>query len=172
MQKIVGSILIITASTGIGLLKGMDLQKYLGDLQCLRELFLMLRSEIKYTKAPLGEAFTHIGKRLGGEYGRWLLMLARKLEEKQGKTFWEIWNHSVEDALLHTKLKKNDLEQLKSLGRNMGYLDEEMQLGTIHLYLEQLNLEIQRTRESLESKKRLCNCLGVMGGIFLVVILI
>lgn len=172
MQKIVGSILIVAASTGIGFLKGMDMQKYLKELQELKQLFLMLRSEIKYTKAPLGEAFFHIGKRLEGSFGKWLLMVARQLEEKSGNTFSVLWNQSVESVLVETKLKKTDTERLKSLGMNMGYLDAEMQLGTIDLYLEQLEVEIRRTREALETKKRLCNCLGVMGGIFLVIVFI
>lgn len=172
MQKIIGSILIIASSTGIGILKGMDMQKYLKELQVLKQLLLMLRSEIKYTKSPLGEAFFHIGKRMEDVFGKWFLLLARELEEKSGRTFADLWNRSIDDALVETKLKEQDLIQLKSLGRNMGYLDEEMQLGTIDLYLEQLNLEIQRTREELETKKKLCNCLGVMGGIFLVIIFV
>lgn len=57
MQKIIGCVLIIAASTGMGYLKGLDLQRYLTEMQELRQLFCMLKSEIKYTKAPLGEAF-------------------------------------------------------------------------------------------------------------------
>lgn len=40
------------------------------------------------------------------------------------------------------------------------------------LYVERLELEIEKVRESLSAKKRIGNCLGVMGGIFLIVILI
>lgn len=172
MQKIIGSILIVAASSGIGILKGMELQGHLKDLQCLKRMILMLRSEIKYTKAPLGEAFFRIGRRIKGSFGTWLLALAEQLEKKEGGTFGQLWEQSVEGGLSETKLKKTDLGQLKAFGMNMGYLDEEMQLGTIDLYLEQLNEEIKRTRESLGTKKRLCSCLGVMGGIFLVIVFI
>lgn len=170
MQKIVGSVLIIVASTGIGLLRGLDLQAHLRELQCLKQLLLMLCSEIKYTKAPLGEAFFNIGRRIKGKYGAWLISLARQLEEKSGRTFLELWKRSVDESLVGTKLRETDLNRLKEFGMNMGYLDEEMQLATIHFYLEQLELEIQRAREELGVKRRLCNCLGVMGGIFLVVV--
>lgn len=172
MQKIIGSILILIASTGIGVLKGMDLKKHLKELQSLKQIFLMLRSEIKCTKTPLGEAFSHIGRRMEGIYGRWLLSVARQAEEKSEKSFWELWNRSVEESFTETKLKKAEVEQLKAFGRNIGCLDEELQIGMIELYLEQLDMEIQQSRESLEIKKRLYHCLGVMGGIFLVIIFI
>lgn len=170
MQKIVGSLLIILASTGIGFLKGREFQCYLRELLELKRIFMMLKSEICYTKAPLGEAFFHIGKRTEGVFGTWLLRLGRELEEKTGKTFGDVWTQTAEESLTESRLKKSDMEQLLSLGMHMGYLGQEMQLGTIDLYLEQLEVEIQRARENMDTKKRLCNCLGVMGGIFLVVL--
>ena len=75
-------------------------------------------------------------------------------------------------CLIKSQLKSKDREELKAIGMQMGYLDEQMQLGTIDLYLEQLSFVIEKAREELVMKKRLCNCLGVMGGIFLVIILI
>ena len=69
-------------------------------------------------------------------------------------------------------LKQGDIEKLKAAGENMGYLDEEMQIGTIDLYMEQLEREIQRLQKEFTAEKRLCHCLGVLGGIFLAVILI
>lgn len=172
MQKLMGCILIIAAGSGFGFLKGMDLQRYLSEIQQLRQMFLMLKSEIKYTKAPLGEAFANIGRRIPGNYGRWMTELSKRLEEKSGTTFQMLWNRTIDEYVSGMSLKKEDVEKLKAMGMNMGYLDEEMQLGTIDLYLEQLNVEIQRTRESLVTKKRLCNSLGVMGGIFLAIVLI
>ncbi len=172
MQRIVGAILIVLASGGIGVVKGMELQKYLRELEQLRQFFWMLRREIQYTKAPFSEAFFHIGKRMEGTHGEWLLYLAGQLEEKAGITFFQLWKESIDRCLIKSQLKRKDKEELKEIGRQMGALDEKMQLGTIDLYLEQLAFVIQKTREELVAKKRLCNCLGVMGGIFLVIILI
>lgn len=172
MQKIIGCILIITACTGIGYLKGVDLQKHLTEIQTLRQLFFMMKSEIKYTKAPLGEAFWHIGRRLDGAYAKWMMELSKRLEQKSGSRFADLWNDSIVEYLNDTYLSREDLQKLKSLGGHMGYLDEEMQIGTINLFLEQLETEIEKIRENIAAKRKLCNCLGVMGGIFLAVVLI
>ena len=66
MQRIMGAILIIFASGGIGVTKGIELQKYLRELEQLKQLFWMLKREIQYTKAPFSEAFSHIGRRMEG----------------------------------------------------------------------------------------------------------
>ncbi len=171
MQRMIGAILIVFASGGIGVAKGMELQKYLWELEQLRQFFWMLKSEIQYTKAPLSEAFSHIGRRMDGVQGEWLLHLAKLLEEKAGVTFFQLWRETIDCCLAKSELKRKDKEELKAIGKQMGYLDEKMQIGTIDLYLERLTFAIQKTREELITKKKLCNCLGVMGGIFLVIIL-
>ena len=172
MQKIVGAVLILMASGGIGVAKGLDIQNYLKELEQLKQVFWILRREIQYTKTPFPEAFSRIGRRAGGVLGEWMLFLAEQLEERAGVTFFQLWTASIDHCFKKSKLKQKDREMLKEMGMQMGYLDEKMQLGTIDLYLEQLDFVIQKTRAETATKKRLCNCLGVMGGIFLVIILI
>lgn len=172
MQRVVGMILILVASGGIGVAKGMDIQKYLKELEQLKQIFWMLRREIQYTKTPFPEAFANIGRRAGEPFGEWLILLSKKLEERAGMTFFQLWTDSIDSCLKKTKLKQDDKELLNEMGMQMGYLDEKMQLGTIDFYLEQLDFVIRKTRAEAATKKRLYNCLGVMGGIFLVIILL
>ena len=108
MQKIIGAILIILASGGIGVTKGLELQKYLRELELLKQLFWMLKREIQYTKAPFSEAFSHIGRRMEGAQGEWLLYLAKQIEEKAGATFFELWTESIDRCLIKSQLKNKD----------------------------------------------------------------
>lgn len=172
MQKFIGCILIVLAGSGMGYFKGVALQQHISEMEEIRQLFLMLRSEIKYTKTPLGEAFYHIGRRMDGVYGTWLKELSGKLEEKSGAVFREVWSGTIEECLKNTALWPKDLRALKAIGVHMGYMDEEMQIGTIDLFVEQLNVEIQNMRQNIAIQRRLCNCLGVLGGVFLAVVLI
>jgi len=83
-----------------------------------------------------------------------------------------LWQHALERYFSDTHLDKRNLELLKNMGTNMGYLDREMQVGAIDLYLEQLKLNIRKMQEELPEKRRILNCLGVMGGIFVAVVLV
>ena len=132
----------------------------------------MLKSEIRYTKSPLPEAFGRIARRIGTPYDIWLMQLSRMLARKDQGNFASVWKRSVERYITESRLKKEDFEELKAFGRYMGYQDEEMQIWSIDLYLTRLDEKIAAERETLAQKKRLCHCLGVMSGMFLTVILL
>lgn len=172
MLRLFGCVLIITATTAIGYEAGLEQQLYLDNLQVIRQILYMLKSEIRYTKAPLSEAFFQIGKKIEPPYNVWLLELAKKLEARSGTAFLKLWTSAIDTHLKETKLKREDIRELKSFGRYLGYLDEEMQLGNIEIYRERLEHKIIKLREGIMTKRKLCNCLGAMGGIFLVIILI
>ena len=58
------------------------------------------------------------------------------------------------------------------MGAFLGYLDKDMQLGTLDLYLQELAGEIKAAQESIPGKQKVCRSLGIMGGLFLVLLLI
>ena len=66
---------------------------------------------------------------------------------------------------------KEDKEKLLSLGGQLGYLDTQMQERTLLLYLEQLELSISGLRGEIREKCRLSTALGVMGSLFLVIVM-
>ena len=69
-------------------------------------------------------------------------------------------------------LEKEDREKLLSLGGQLGYLDTQMQERTLLLYLEQLELSVSRLRGEIREKCRLSTVLGVMGSLFLVIVML
>lgn len=172
MLKLIGVLLILLSGAGMGFKKGAELSKELAELQELRRIFLMLRSEIEYTKAPLGEAFYQISRRTSGIYQEWLLSLTEQLKEKNGQSFREVWEIMIRKKLTTLHLSTIEQEQLKNMGSNLGFYDREMETGAIDLYLEQLKIQIENMQEEIPEKKRIFRCLGIMGGLFAAVILI
>lgn len=58
------------------------------------------------------------------------------------------------------------------MGAFLGYLDKDMQLRTVDLYLQELDREIEDAGESTPGRQKLSKSLGIMGGLFLVLLLI
>ena len=172
MQKIIGSIFIIVAGTGLGFYRGKEMQERLSEMQEVKRVFLLLKSHIRYTRAPFASAFKCIAQRSNGICRDWLLFLAKELEEGGQAVLQTLWSHSIDTFLGHARLKETDTELIKGLGANMGHLDAETQLGAIELFLEQWEELLRRTSGELSQKRRLSRCLGVMGGIFLVILLV
>lgn len=170
--KILGSILIIAATSGIGYWYSREFQKHLNELQYIRQMFIMIYGEIQYTQEAFGEVFTHLGRQLKEPYSCWFQSMAAEIHARRRTSFTELWCEAVDIHLSENHLKKEDLCELKDLGSQMGYLDTDTQLGVIKLYTGKLEVRIETARAGLAAKKRLCNCLGIMSGIFIAIILV
>lgn len=172
MQRFIGSILIIAATTGAGLTFSVELQRYLEKLLYIRHIVYMLKGEMEYSRLPLGEVFGRVAVRVKEPYRTWLRAMERQIEQREEDGFAKIWNRSIDRYLNELHLKSVHSIQLKELGTFLGQLDGDTSSKTMQLYLNRLELEIEKVKEGMAAKKRISNCLGVMGGIFLVVILI
>ena len=75
-------------------------------------------------------------------------------------------------ALGNFFLEKEDKDKLVSLGGQLGYLDAQMQERTLLLYLEQLEYSISGLRSEIREKCRMSTALGVMGSLFLVIVMV
>lgn len=170
--KIIGVILILASSAGIGFHLSDDFVKRVEECKTLKKIILMLRGEIKYNNATMAEAFETIGSRVDNPYHDFFMEAAIELNNLSGQTFLEIWKQTIDKKLKETKLNKKDMERFRNLGENLGYLDKEMQLSTIDLYLEHLELEIEEGNRSMNSNSRLYKCLGIMGGVLVTLIIV
>ena len=133
-----------------------------------------LKGEIVYSHAPLEEAFERIGRREKGIPGELFIQTAERIGSRTGENFAKIWEKTIEEMEKSGNplfLEKEDKEKLLSLGGQLGYLDTQMQERTLLLYLEQLELSISRLRGEIREKCRLSTALGVMGSLFLVIVM-
>ena len=165
MQKIIGSIIVLLASTAMGFEKSHGLEVHVRELETLKCIFVLLKKEMQYTKAVIPELFEKISKKMDRNYKEWLSELARDLRAYKKGTFEEIWKDSVDKWFCESRLTKEEIEELSQIGKSLGYIE------TLDLYLEQLEISIQRTREESKNKKKLYQTMGILGGIFLVIVL-
>ncbi len=171
MQRLIGGLMVITATTGAGILYGMELQEYLEKLLYIRHVVYMIQGEMEYSGAPVAEVFGRVAGKVKEPYRRWLRAMEKQVEGREEEGLLKIWMRAVDRYLGGLKLKPAHSIQLKELGCYLGQLDLASESRNIQLYLERLELEIEQVRENMAAKKRIGNCLGIMGGIFLVVVL-
>ncbi len=171
MQRFVGAVMVILATTGAGFLYGAELQNYLEKLLYIRRIIYMLKGELEYANAPVGEIFGRVARKVKEPYRRWLLAMEQQVEKREETDFVKIWTRSVDRYLEGLNLKTAHADQLKELGYYIGQSDNASESRNLQLYLERLDQEIEKVRAGMASRKRIGNCLGVMSGIFLVVVL-
>jgi stage III sporulation protein AB len=170
--KIIGCILVIASSTGIGFFFSSEMKNRIEDLKELRKLIGLLKGDIRYANTPLPEAISVLARRYKGSFDSFFQYASTKLQELSGQTFTQIWRAAVEQELVNTSLSKKDKAQLISFGENLGYLDKDMQMNTFELYLTQLEDELRELSKTVKERAYLYNSLGIMAGVFISIIMI
>jgi stage III sporulation protein AB len=170
--KIIGCILVIVSSAGTGFFFSNEMKCRIEDMKELRKLMVLLRGDIRYANSPLPEAINSIARRNKGSFEAFLTEVSKKLHELSGLTFPDIWKDAVEKKLANTSLKRKDKLLLTQFGENLGYLDKDMQINTLDLYISQLEDEISESSKTVKEKSYLYNSLGIMAGIFISIIML
>lgn len=171
MLKPVGLLFLFLGCLSCGLTRSLNLRKRLELLNEFRRVLILLSGEIRYIHSPIPEAFSRVGKKVAEPYRSFLLAVAARLEGEDKRPLGEVFeeNRGFFDG---TALTKEDRERILELGRQIGYLDLTMQLKTLELCRETLEDAIKKAAADYGEKAKMYRYLGVLAGLFLVVLLV
>ena len=172
IMKIIGCILVVASSTGMGFFFSNEMRCRIEDLKELRKLIGLLRGDIRFANTPLPEAISSITRRQSGNFNKFFNYVSTKLRELSGHTFSEIWKEAVLKELSDTSLSKKDKLHIIQFGESLGYLDKDMQMNTIDLFISQLEDEIKELSKTVKEKAYLYKTLGIMAGVFIIIVMI
>lgn len=170
--KMTGMFLVVVTSTFLGVQKADAIREEYRQMGELQKIIYRMESEIRYAKAHLGEIFSHIASDVKGPYKEWLLYLKQQITSGEAVTFSKLWSQSVDQYLTQTRLPKRELSRLKQLGSQMGTADLTFQLKLLELYQKELSESMEDVRKEMQNKIRICQCMGAVGGVFLVILLL
>ena len=171
MLKVAGSILIIISSVLYGWRVQQELGEHVRQLVGMKEMFLMLYGEISYTRTPLKEAFLQIASQGKEPFCSFLQKAAVELDENE-EGIGSFWCGLVEQEADHFLFDEEERGILKRVGENFGYLDRQMQLKNLELYIGQTEALIEKAQRELQDRKKLSGVLSVMCGLFLIILLV
>jgi len=172
MLKPVGAILVLVSAYAIGSLLALQVkeqEKWLKDMKT--SLFLLL-GELEYRQIPLPEALETIGNRHGGHLTAFFRVLSEELKKKEGLTLQELWKGVAVPALKDSPLTGEQKEEFAELGLYFMESDRETRRNALEFYLNRLEEDIIGLRQSGADKAYLCRTLGMLGGIFLLILVL
>ena len=163
---------LVLASAGLGFLMSQRLSRRLEQLKVLKRMTLFLHGEISCARSPLPDAFWNVAGKLPEPFREFLREVSEDLGRYEGETLGEVFAENVDCHLKDTSLTGEDRERLKELGESLGYLDKAMQLAHLEAYGKELDMAVGELTEGLPVRKKLFRSLGIMGGLFLAILLI
>lgn len=171
MLKIAGSVLVFSVSILYGFKLKAEYHEHVEQLLGMKEILWMLWGEISYARTPLKEAFLHISAQKKEPFSSFLKKAAEGMDGQE-EEMAVYWSHLVEEEAGKFLFTQEERGLLKRVGENFGYLDVQMQLKNLELYIGQAETLIQKAQEELKDRQKLSGTLSLMGGLFLIVLLI
>jgi len=171
-MKIIGMILVFISSVGIGFSLGYMYKRRITELVEWKKSMINLKNEINFSLTPLPEAFETVGKRFDNYIGKFLLSLSNILSENSGMSMTKLKDEELKELLKDTCLNEKDINNIIEFVKTLGLNDKESQLSTINLHIETIQEEIKNAKKDEEKNSKLFRTLGVLAGIFIIVIFI
>ena len=147
-------------------------RKRLRQLEELIRSMEYLKGEISFARTTLPEAMEQLSQRILPPFQILFANLAQELKMHPGTGFGEILQNALENEKEKWALLPADVENFYQACCNLGYLDKEMQIHILERYMKDLEKTAEQLSLEMPQKTKLYRSLGVLGGVFLVIILI
>jgi len=172
MVKLIGAILVLVSAYAIGSLLALQVKEQEKWLKDIKTALFLLMGELEYRQMPLPDALAIIGKRHGGRLSSFFMSLSEELRKKEGFSLQELWKKSAVKALKDCPLKAEQKEEFEDLGLYFMEADKDTRRSSLEFYLNRLEEDIVSLRDTGADKAYLCRTLGMLGGIFLLILVL
>lgn len=171
--KFIGAAFLIVA----GCMSGKEISSnYLNRLRQLEEIkktIIFICGEIKYNNSNLDYVFTKISKNSKGFIKEFLESVVKDLNGNTEREITDVWCENVEKEIkTKTSLEASDLNDLKDMGNLLGITDKDTQISNLNLYLEKIQLQIDKLEKEKDEKCRLYKTVATMFGLLIVITII
>ncbi|RDW19164.1 stage III sporulation protein SpoAB [Oceanobacillus arenosus] len=170
-MKWIGALLFIGTTTWMGFEWSNKLTQRPKHIRQLKNALQILEAEIIYSQSPLRDAFTSIAKQLPDPLKTFFESLGNSMKEEDIDLFI-LWEKHVFELMKMSSLGGNEREILKQFGRTLGQHDFYQQQKYIQLTLTHLDRELEDARDEQYKYSKLAKSIGVLCGIFIVLLFI
>ncbi|WP_087971651.1 stage III sporulation protein SpoIIIAB [Oceanobacillus rekensis] len=170
-MKWIGALLLISTATMIGFDWSNRLTKRPKQIRQLKSALLILEAEIVYSQAPLSDAFVSVSKKIPNPIKSFFSALGMEMQEEQFD-FFSLWERKVDELVKDSNMNDSEKEILMQFGRTLGQHDIYQQQKHIQLTNVHLDRELEEALDNYQKYGKVAKSLGVLSGIFIVLLLI
>lgn len=170
MFKGVLCIIIVLACGALGIFKSQEYSQRVKELNDLRDIFKMLRTEISYMKDPLPVIFERIGnsrENIAAE-----ILKNCSIFMKENRDIHYCWCTSVDMAVRSSCLTAEDKAIIYDLGIQLGRSSVQGQTDLLDMADEKLLIQIREAENHRSSKGKMFAGMGFSIGIVTAILLI
>lgn len=168
--KLIGALLVVFAGAGFGACPVHKMKERTMEMERLYFCLLRLKSEINHAVKPLPEAIRSATKNGTGTYIKVLTKIASDME-RGGKSYECLLSDCTKLYFSGSLVTKEEQEAFREAFLLMGGGDRERQIQALEYYAEMIRNAMAQEKQKKKERSYLYRSLGVLGGIFLSVIM-
>ena len=170
-SKIIGYLLIMAGSSGMGLWYSMRMQQKVWHMEEMIRILDMVVSEIDYGRSTLPDCYAWIKEKTHPPYQKIFQKIWESTQDESGQHIGRITEKILEQELQSLPLGE-EKDIFTRCFSDVGYADEWLQRRNIERGRERLQSLLDKEEEDLKKRSKLAVSLGTMSGILLVLILL
>ena len=171
MLKIIGSFIVIVATTIIGFYYAGIYVERVKQIRAIQYALNVLESEIVYTSTPLADAFKSVGEKSNEPFKRLFSNLSENLRNKNIESVANAFKAATENLKGEIYFQKEELEVIDSFMKSLGNTDVEGQKKNFNITIKKLEAFELKAEESRRKNEKLFKYLGISCGMLVVIIL-
>lgn len=169
-MKVIGVVLLLTGSAGVGLLAVRQLNARVTTLRSLTNAFDVMEHELDFRLPSMADWINDTARRSTQPAESFLEACVSGIGKNEGTAFGEIWKRAAASEL--PALKQCDIEIVMMMGTVLGRYDAESQRSTIAEARKRLTEHLASAVEERKRQGKVYSVLGATAGAFLVILLL
>lgn len=171
MLKIIGSILIIIASTFGGFMYAQSFVNRVKELNEIERCIYQLQNEIAYTHTPLPDALNNVAIKAKEPIAEIFNSTSNKLKSNMYDNVYEAFREAFNESS-SINLKEEDINLVLDLSKSLGESDITGQMNIFSLTIENLKKIITQAEITMKKNVKMYRYLGFSIGAVIVIMLI
>ena len=171
ITQIITSALIIIASSYIGIACASKYETGLKNISAFLSTLKMLEFDVSFLRLPLSESFERIAKGQKGSVKKFYNYLAEELKSAKGEDISYIYKKGLNRYRGELLFNENVENVLTDFSDNLGNMNVENEIANIKAAYTKLKYYEEEARGLAKKNVKMYRGLGLLGGIFIVLIL-
>lgn len=169
--KIICGIAIVLGFSYLGLSYGEKLKHRVRQLKEICDSLTILEFNIRYMNYPIVEAFYNVGQSCDGIVGQIFKCTSKFLAGNTGSSPGEAFLYALKEERGYLMITDEEIDILKSFSKTLGEGDREMEISNIKTTKARLLASVNQAEEEIGKKVKISRSMGVMFGLFIVIVL-
>lgn len=168
-MRVLGGMIFLLGTVGFGAYQSLSYEKGIEALKHAADMMRYLIAQIQIENASLPESICKVSVRMKGPIANVLQNIQKRNNKNDGKPLFEIWQEEMSE--LEELFSVKDLELLVHMFDQTGFYDTKTQLQRLQMNLEIFTEEMKLREGQRENRCRLYQSMGLMVGIFVIILL-